>query len=84
MPTARCAGQDLIAVRGSALPGMPDTQTNGNPVTALLSCPRIQRGEYSPTAPADTGQHPEHQPPVGSGTRHGAMAADDKCRVTGS
>lgn len=64
MPTARCAGQDLIAVRGSALPGMPDIQTNGNPVTALLSRPRIQGGEYSPTAPADTGQHPEHQPPA--------------------
>lgn len=71
MPMTRCAGQNLIAVRGSTLPGMPDIQTNGNPVTALLSRPRIQGGEYSPTAPADTGQHPEHQPPADSGTHNG-------------
>jgi hypothetical protein len=71
MPTARCAGQDLIAVRGSAQPDMPGIQTNGYPATALLSRPRIQEGEYAPTAPADTGQHPEHQPPADSRTHNG-------------
>ncbi|HEX6526043.1 MAG TPA: hypothetical protein VF070_39430 [Streptosporangiaceae bacterium] len=45
--------------------GHPDEQ---HPVTALLSRPRIQGGEYSPAAPADTGQYPEHQPPADSGT----------------
>jgi hypothetical protein len=53
------------------LHGMPGISTNGNPVTALLSRPRIQGGQYSPTAPADAGQHPEHQPPAGSGTHNG-------------
>ena len=71
-PTARCAGQDLIAVRRLSLARRArHSDERVNPVTALLPRPRIRGGEYSPTAPADTGQHPEHQPPADSGTHNG-------------
>ena len=93
MPSARCASQDLITVRASALspvpagvthaapdrwhvrvvllPGMPGTQTSSNPVTAPLSCPRIQEGgthDRSSSRPRAPGT-PLRSP--GSGTHNG-------------
>lgn len=86
MPAARCADQDLTAVRGSALPPVPAGSRMLSRVTGTrrpapgiqadggpvtaLQSPGPLREEYPPAAPADAGQQPEHQPPDGSGTRN--------------
>jgi hypothetical protein len=76
-PTARCAGQDLIAVRGSVLPGMPDIQTNVS-TRSPRCCLARASGEESthqplPLTPGSTRNTslPPTQAPTTAGDRGG-------------
>ena len=81
MPTARCARQDLIAARGSALPGMPDIQTNGirSPRCCLARASREESTHQPlPLTPASTRNTslPPTQAPPTAGDRGGDVTVN--------